>query len=684
MRLIARNCVFTMLSLTFLRFCTALFFSTTAFASDRPNIVFMMSDDQAWNGLSVPMHPDLDWSKSSIVDTPNLEKLAAQGMRFSAAYAPASVCSPTRISLQTGKSPAAMHWTKAAPAEQGHKLLEPRNVKQIDGREVTIGELLREAGYATAHYGKWHINGGGPAAHGYDEGDGDIGNEYAHEYADPNPADIFGMAQRAVAFMEKNKLAGKPFFIQMSWHALHAPQNAMKTTLAKYAKKMNSSVDEKRVGSAAIAENLDTGVGTVVDAIERLGLANNTFVIYMSDNGSGGGGGKGEAKRGGLAGGKGGVWEGGIRSPMIIRGPGVPADSWCHERIVGYDLYPTFCEWGGIPASNLPLGIEGGSIVELLDDGIGAVTRRRDEMVFHFPHYQGGDGPHSALFLGNYKLMKFYEDGRLALFDIATDISEQNDLAKLMPQKVQELDSLLVKYLHDVDAQMATRNPNYDPNQAPAQRGGDGDGGGGGGGEQGIRIPRENNGGRSDRSSGPPQGNASPSTSVPPLIINSRQSGSFKLTSPAVADGGLLPSEFTGDGEGATLPLQWTGAPHDTENFAIVMDHQDRNNLMKKYWVVYDIPPTVTSIPRNMKGIGTLGATWKRQLSYVPPHSAGGGQHTYTLHIYALSAVPKFSGTDGKITRDELLTEIKETILDSADLHVTYKKPVDATRKRTR
>ncbi|MGI9444330.1 MAG: sulfatase-like hydrolase/transferase [Rubripirellula sp.] len=449
--------------------------SAAAYASERPNIVFMMSDDQAWNGLSVPMHPDLDWSKSSIVDTPNLEKLAAQGMRFSAAYAPASVCSPTRISLQTGKSSAAMHWTKAAPAETGHKMIEPRNIRSIPASEITIGELLQSAGYATAHYGKWHINGGGPAAHGYDEGDGEIGNEYAHQYGDPNPADIFGMAKRAVAFMEKNKRANKPFFIQMSWHALHAPQNALKTTLTKYAQKMGRSVDEKRVGSAAIAENLDTGVGMVVDAIDQLGLADNTFVIYMSDNGSGGGGKVGKrGSRDGLAGGKGGVWEGGIRSPMIIRGPGIPAASWCHERVVGYDFYPTYCEWAGIPVSKLPPRIEGGSIAGLLGDGRGSVKRPREEMVFHFPHYQGGDGPHSALFLGNHKLMKFYEDGRLALFDIKADVSEQNDLSQRMPQRVKELDSLLVKYLRDIDAQMATPNTNYDPSKAPIARKGGG------------------------------------------------------------------------------------------------------------------------------------------------------------------------------------------------------------------
>lgn len=366
-----------------------------------------------------------------------------------------------------------MHWTKASrsvTAADGYKMIGPRNIRKIDRNYVTIGELLRDAGYATAHYGKWHINGGGPAAHGYDADDGEIGNEYAHKYSDPNPADIFGMAKRAAAFMEKNKRADKPFFIQMSWHALHAPQNAMKATLAKYAQKMGGSVEDKRVGSAAIAENLDTGVGMVVEAIDRLGLADNTFVIYMSDNGSGGGGGKGRGRRGGLSGGKGSLWEGGIRSPLIIRGPSVPANSWCHERIVGYDFFPTYCEWAGVPSSKLPRNIEGGSIAGLLATGKGNVTRPRKELVFHFPHYQSGDGPHSALILGDLKLMKFYETGRLALFDIKSDISEQNDLAKQKSGQVTELDALLVKYLKDVDAQMAVPNPNYDPTKSPTVR----------------------------------------------------------------------------------------------------------------------------------------------------------------------------------------------------------------------
>ena len=439
---------------------------TVGIAVERPNIVFMLSDDQAWNGLSVAMHPNVAGSKGDIFHTPNLEKLAAQGMRFSAGYAPASVCSPTRISLMTGKSPAALHWTKAAPPESGHKLLEPRNIRSIPASETTIGDVLRKAGYATAHYGKWHLSGGGPGQHGFDESDGDTGNENAFQFKDPNPVDIFGMADRAAAFMEKSSKARKPFFIQLSWNALHASENANQATLLKYEQQLNGE-NRKRITTAAITEDLDTGVGRVMDAIERLGLAGTTYVIYMADNGAGGG-------KKVLAGGKGGVWEGGIRVPFIVRGPGVKANSWCHTRVVGYDLFPTFCEWAGIASSTLPQRIEGGSISSLVkNDGRGDVKRLREELVFHFPHYQG-DAPHSAIFLGDLKLLHFYEDNHDELYDLSKDIGERHDLAAQRPADTKKLRERLDKYLAAVDAQFPTPNPNFDPNQLvePRQRGG--------------------------------------------------------------------------------------------------------------------------------------------------------------------------------------------------------------------
>lgn len=430
------------------------------FAADRPNIVFMLADDQAWTGLSVPMHPDLKDSHDPVIQTPHLERLAAQGMRFSSGYSPASVCSPARISLQTGKSPARLHWTKAAPAEEGHRLIEPRLIKQIAASETTIGEMLRAAGYATAHYGKWHLSGGGPGEHGYDEHDGDTGNEHAYRFTDPNPVDIFGMSARAAAFMAKHARAGKPFYVQLSWNALHASENANKATLAKY-ERLLSGANTKRITTAAITEDLDSGVGRVLQAIDELGLADKTYVIYMADNGAGGG------KRL-LNGGKGGVWEGGIRVPFIVRGPGIKTDSWCHVPVIGYDLFPTFCEWAGISAKKLPAGLEGGSIAPLLThEGRGVVKRPREELVFHFPHYQG-DSPHSALRWGDLKLLHFYEDDRDLLFDLSQDLGERRDLAAARPADVARLRQRLEAYLKLIDAQLPTINPQYDPRR-PAE-----------------------------------------------------------------------------------------------------------------------------------------------------------------------------------------------------------------------
>lgn len=433
-------------------------------AVDQPNFIFMLSDDQGWNGLSVPMHPDVAGSKGEIFQTPNLERLAAQGMRFSSAYAPAPVCSPTRISIQTGKSPAQLHWTKAAPAVPGRKLIEPRLIKDLSKDEATIGELLKRAGYLTAHYGKWHIAGGGPGAHGYEEHDGDTGNENAYKFTDPNPVDIFGMAERAAKFMERSKRANKPFYIQLSWNALHAAELANKATLAKYEKLATNNA--KQAATAAITEDLDSGVGKVLEAVEQLGLSENTYIIYMSDNGAGGGG-----RRGGLSGGKGSVWEGGIRVPLIVRGPNVGENSWCHVPVVGYDFLPTLCALAGVPAEELPKGIEGGDITSLLQNsGEGFVKRQREELVFHFPHYQSDDGPHSAIRLGNLKLIHFYEDDRVALFDLANDVGEHNDLAQRMPQDTQMLKGRLDQYLIAINAQLPTPNPNFDPSQPVAPR----------------------------------------------------------------------------------------------------------------------------------------------------------------------------------------------------------------------
>jgi len=192
-----------------------------------------------------------------------------------------------------------------------------------------------------------------------------------------------------------------------------------------------------------------------------LDLPEPIAAYFTADKGNGAGGGG----RGGLNGGKGGAWEGGIRVPLIVRGPGVNANSWCHTRVVGFDWFPTFCEWAGIQPQALPNRIEGGSIASLLANaGQGQVQRPREELVFHFPHYQG-DAPHSAILLGNLKLMKFYEDNRLLLFDLSNDIGERNNLAAQMPAEAERLRKRLETHLTAINAQLPTFNPQYDPNR---------------------------------------------------------------------------------------------------------------------------------------------------------------------------------------------------------------------------
>lgn len=437
---------------------------------DRPNILFLLSDDQGWTETSVPMHPDIPNSKSEFVQTPNLLKLAKQGMRFSQAYAPASVCAPTRLSLQNGKSPAQNHWTKASrpyTAADGFKLIPPPNIRSIADDEFTIGELLQEAGYATAHYGKWHIDGGGPERNGYDESDGNTENGDAAPHKGDNPGDVFGVSKRATAFMKKSIEADKPFFIQISYYPLHYPENASASTIAKYRTLMPNA-NERAVTRAAIGENLDQGVGDLMAKVDALGIADNTYVIYMSDNGATGSGGG----RNPLSGGKGDVRERGIRVPLFIRGPGIEANSWSRQAMVGYDFYNTFAEWAGYDRP-LPKDIEGGSITHLLAGDESPVTRSREGLIFHFPHYQA-DTPQSAFIKGDYKLLHFYETSDSHLYNLADDLKESRNLAKSKPELASDMENELMARLKAIGADFPKLNSNYDPNNPPAiRRGGD-------------------------------------------------------------------------------------------------------------------------------------------------------------------------------------------------------------------
>ena len=414
----------------------------------RPNFVVILSDDQGWDGLSVEMEPGNPASASDVIETPHIARLAGEGMRFTRGYSPAPVCSPTRASLQTGLDPARLRWTKAAPsvdAEDGYALVTPISRRDL-GSEVTIAEVLGAAGYATAHLGKWHIGGGGPEAHGYELSDGDTGNQDAIPFGPPNPVDIFGMTERALDFVRASREEQRPFFLQLSYHALHHAENALPETIEKYRRLLPRG-KEKEIQRAALAENLDTAVGRLLSGLDELSLADSTYVVYLSDNGSGGAGGR----RKGLRGGKGGLWEGGIRVPFLVRGPGVPAGAHSDVTVAGQDLLPTLAELAGVE-DGLPAVLDGGSFAGQLRGSKEPVERREPGLLFHFPHYQGQETPQSALLLDGWKLIEFYETGTVELYDLERDPSESRDLAASEPERAGAMTVELRRRLADRDA----------------------------------------------------------------------------------------------------------------------------------------------------------------------------------------------------------------------------------------
>jgi arylsulfatase A-like enzyme len=426
-------------------------------SAQTPNIIFILADDQGWNGTSVQMHPDLPNSKSDFYRTPNLEKLASQGMRFSHAYSPGPMCSPTRASLQTGKSPAQLRMTNVGGSRQrsnaaSQKLILPPHSSVLRTDEVTIGETLKQAGYATAWFGKWHLGGDGPEAHGYDESDGPTGNQDGNTNDADNPKDIFGITRRGISFMEHSIDADKPFYLQLWHYAVHGPVQTNPKTEESYASRPAGQT-HRSTSFAGMTEDLDTSVGMIMKKVKELGIADRTFLIYMSDHGAG----RNLSSNAPLSRGKGTLWEGGLRVPLIISGPGVRPGAFCSVPTVGWDLFPTFCDLAGI---------EGKSIKPLFRSGKRDDDRTERPIVFHYPHYRD-TGPHSTISKDGYKLIKLYDSNQLKLFDLHNDIGERNDLSQSHPEKVKSMHQSLMEYLENVNAGVPATNPDFDPSLVP-------------------------------------------------------------------------------------------------------------------------------------------------------------------------------------------------------------------------
>ena len=437
---------------------------------DRPNIVFIFADDMGWTGTSVEMIPGDSRTKSDYYHTPNLEKLAAMGMRFSSAYSPAALCTPSRAAVLTGKTPAELRVTSPGSGlgTVADRLKPPTQRRQFPESEISIAEVLGPAGYACAYFGKWHLGPGNPGQHGFHLHDGSTANDTPANEGDDNPKDIFGLNNRAMAFMEEQVSAGRPFYLQLSHYAVHAPTAAKPASQEKF-EGMSPGERHGNASYAGMTWDLDQSVGTLMEKIAELGISDRTYVAFMSDNGAGSGPRIGTLNNAPLRRGKATLYEGGIRVPLIIAGPGITAEAHSSEPVTGCDLYPTFCQWADVDISHK---IDGTSLADLLSGKSQSLERHVSSLLFHYPHYGAGPEakPSTAIISDGYKLIKDWENNSYQLFDLTEDLGEQHDLSNSHPEKLREFAAMMEERLQSVGAQIPTLNPDYDPTAERPER----------------------------------------------------------------------------------------------------------------------------------------------------------------------------------------------------------------------
>lgn len=447
---------------------------------DKPNVIFILADDMGYMDVGA-------YNPKTFYETPNIDGLAKKGMRFTDGYAACCVCSPTRSSIMTGKYPPRTGVTDHAGGNRAGKLLPASHVVNMALEEYTVAEALRDAGYSTFFAGKWHLGTKefGPNGQGFDPGLITLKGGFfppdskeTDKTADPKSTDL--IADEAVKFIDAHK--DKPFFAYLPFNAVHIPIGARADLIEKYQKKKDAAPpDAWGVESgcklrmvqndpvyAAMVEQMDEAVGRVVAAVEKNGLADRTIFIFMSDNGGlstpeGGG----QSKNDGfvtsnlpLRAGKGWPYEGGVREPLIIDVPGMTKPgSICNTPVISTDFYPTILQLAGLPL-NPKQHSDGTSLVPLLE---GKPLARRP-IFWHYPHYSNqGGAPAGAIRDGDWKLVEWFEDGRLELYNLRDDIGEKNNLAAANPDKTKELHEKLIAWRRDVNAVMPKPNPDYDP-----------------------------------------------------------------------------------------------------------------------------------------------------------------------------------------------------------------------------
>lgn len=417
-----------------------------------PNIVFLLGEARGWTSTSTLEDASIPDSRSAMFQTPNLDTLASQGLTFSNFYAPSPRCMPSRAAVLTGKSPARLHMTFIP---EGNKdgtvtgdVIPPITVTTLPTSEVTVASMLRGAGYATAHFGKWHVGNLDPTEYGFDTSDGPTTNKGPAGEEHPNPAEAYGTTDRGIAFMRTAVADGKPFFLQISAYGGGDEVDSLPDTYAAELTRL-PGVDPKDVAESAVIRDMDTTVGTLLDALRELGIEDNTYVVFSSDHGR-----AGRAANAPLEQGKGSVWEGGIRVPLFVRGPGIEPGTRSSVRATQVDLLPTFAALAHVDGP-LPADVEGGDLSALWLGTGTSVSRPTEEFVVHFPHYDKDPlGPASTILLGDEKLIRFWEDGSVRLFDLSSDLGEDHDLSATRPDRVAALEARLDAWLTDVGAQI--------------------------------------------------------------------------------------------------------------------------------------------------------------------------------------------------------------------------------------
>lgn len=446
-------------------------------AAEKPNIIFILADDLGWMDIGAN-------NPGTFYETPHIDSLARRGMRFTDGHSACCVCSPTRGSIMTGKYPPRFGITDFIPGMRSGKLKSAPNADHLALEEVTIAERLRDGGYANFFAGKWHLGGAQffPGAQGFPaglaNGAGAKGNvqfwfpESGLPIPDPkdDPKTTDRIANEAVHFIDSHR--GGPFFAYLPFLAVHTPIKARSDLVAKYEKKRASAppdsfgqernspvrLVQNHAVYAAMLEQMDAAIGRVLAAVQRNGVEERTIVVFTSDNG-------GLSTSEGWPtsnlpwrGGKGWPYEGGVRTAWIVVVPGMTQPgSTCDMPVITTDFHPTLLELAGLPLHPSEHR-DGVSLVPLLKGG----AMDHPPLYWHYPHYgnQGG-APHGAVREGEWKLIEWYEDGAIELYNLRDDLGEKNNLAAGEPDRVKMLKSKLDAWRKDVGAVMPTPNPEY-------------------------------------------------------------------------------------------------------------------------------------------------------------------------------------------------------------------------------